>query len=201
MRSAPPSPSPPSIQAPADCELRWLLGELTPGLESWPLPLLLSLLVSPCASEGRAAREQGLHGVNSSPEPGTQQGAGQLPPVHTPENQHSRPVPQLEGQGKSNLLTQQCWKAPGEVEGFTVYTTRGYPSLFVCSLFFPFLFPVQLVFSHCALSKMPRKNSPQKKESETVLSATKLQNLDHNSISESQFRSTIIKLLVALEKP
>ena len=45
-----------------------------------------------------------------------------------------------------------------------------------------------------------KKNSPKKKESETVLSATELQNLDYNSISESQFRSTIIKLLVALEK-
>ena len=45
-----------------------------------------------------------------------------------------------------------------------------------------------------------RKNSPQKKESETVLSAMELQNLDYNSMSESQFRSTIIKLLVALEK-
>ena len=57
-------------------------------------------------------------------------------------------------------------------------------------------------YSHSALSKMTRKkNSPQKKESETVLSATELQNLDvRNSMSESQFRSTIIKLLVALEK-
>ena len=45
-----------------------------------------------------------------------------------------------------------------------------------------------------------RKNSPQKKESETVLSATELQNMDYNSMSESQFRSTTIKLLVALEK-
>ena len=51
------------------------------------------------------------------------------------------------------------------------------------------------------LNKMTtKKNSPQKKESETVLSATELQNLDYNSMSESQFRSTIIKLLVALEK-
>ena len=45
-----------------------------------------------------------------------------------------------------------------------------------------------------------KKNSPQKKESETILSVTELQNLDCNSMSESQFRSTIIKLLVALEK-
>ena len=45
-----------------------------------------------------------------------------------------------------------------------------------------------------------KKNSPKKKESETVLSATELQNLDYNSMSESQFRSTIIKILVALEK-
>ena len=47
---------------------------------------------------------------------------------------------------------------------------------------------------------MPRKNSSQKKESETVLSPTELQNLDYTSMSESQFRSTIIKLLVAPEK-
>ena len=45
-----------------------------------------------------------------------------------------------------------------------------------------------------------RKNSPQKKESETVLYPTELQNLDYNSMAESQIRSTIIKLLVALEK-
>ena len=45
-----------------------------------------------------------------------------------------------------------------------------------------------------------RKTSPQKKESETVLAPTELQNLDYNSMSESQLRSTIIKLLVALEK-
>ena len=56
----------------------------------------------------------------------------------------------------------------------------------------PFLiFPIQLVFDHCALSKMTRrKTSPQKKESETVVSPTELQNLDYNSMSESQFRST-----------
>ena len=56
-------------------------------------------------------------------------------------------------------------------------------------------------YSHSALSKMTRrKNSPRKKESETVLSATELQNLDYNLMSENQFRNTIIKLLVALEK-
>ena len=45
-----------------------------------------------------------------------------------------------------------------------------------------------------------RKNSPQKKKPETLLSATELQNLDLNTMSDIQFRSTIIKLLVALEK-
>ena len=45
-----------------------------------------------------------------------------------------------------------------------------------------------------------RKNAPQKKESEIVPYPTELQNLDYNSMSESPFRSTIIKLLVALEK-
>ena len=55
-------------------------------------------------------------------------------------------------------------------------------------------------YSHSALSKMTRKkNSPQKKESETVLSP-RLQNLNYSSMYKSQIRSTIIKLLVALEK-
>ena len=45
-----------------------------------------------------------------------------------------------------------------------------------------------------------KKNSPQEKESESILSPTELQNLDYNSTSENQFRSTIIKLLEALEK-
>ena len=92
-----------------------------------------------------------------------------------------------------------------------MYRIRGYPSLFVFCLFFvspspffppfSFLFPVQLVFSHSALSKMSRRNySPQKEESETVLSPKQLQNLDYNSMSESEFRSTIIKVLVTLEK-
>ena len=45
-----------------------------------------------------------------------------------------------------------------------------------------------------------KKNSPQKKESETVLSPTELQNFNYNSMSKSQFRSTVVKLLVALEK-
>ena len=45
-----------------------------------------------------------------------------------------------------------------------------------------------------------RKNSPQKKESETVLSVREVQNMDYKPMSENQFRSAIIKLLVALEK-
>ena len=55
-------------------------------------------------------------------------------------------------------------------------------------------------YSHSALDKMTRKNSPQKKELEAILSATELQNVDLNTVSEIQIRSTIIKLLVALEK-
>ena len=52
-----------------------------------------------------------------------------------------------------------------------------------------------------ALNKMTRrKNSPQKKEPEAILSATELQKMDLNTTSEIQFRSTIIKLVVALEK-
>ena len=56
-------------------------------------------------------------------------------------------------------------------------------------------------YSHSALNKMTRrKNSPQKKESETVLSAREVQNMDYKPTSKKQFRSTIIKLLVALER-
>ena len=55
-------------------------------------------------------------------------------------------------------------------------------------------------YSHSALSKMTtRKNSPQKKEPEQY-SLPELQNMGFNTMSECQFRSTIIKLLVALEK-
>ena len=55
-----------------------------------------------------------------------------------------------------------------------------------------------------------KRKEPEKKEPETILSATELQDLDLNMISEIQFRSTIMrkkkprstimKLLVALEK-
>ena len=45
-----------------------------------------------------------------------------------------------------------------------------------------------------------KRKEPEKKEPETILSATELQDLDLNMISEIQFRSIIIKLLVALEK-
>ena len=43
------APCPWSIQDPADGELQELLQELTPELESWLQPVLLFLLVSPCA--------------------------------------------------------------------------------------------------------------------------------------------------------
>ena len=54
-------------------------------------------------------------------------------------------------------------------------------------------------YSHSVLNKMTRrKDSPQKNESETVL--YRVTELDYNSMSENQLRSTIINLLVALEK-
>ena len=65
----------------------------------------------------------------------------------------------------------------------------------------PLFLSFSLVFGPSALSKMTRrKTSPQKKDSETVLPPTELQNLDYNSMSESHLRSTSIQLLVALEK-
>ena len=45
-----------------------------------------------------------------------------------------------------------------------------------------------------------RKTSTQKKESETVLFPKEQQNLYYSSMSESQFKSTMIRVLVALEK-
>ena len=59
----------------------------------------------------------------------------------------------------------------------------------------------QIQTSHSALNKMTRrKNSPQKKELEVILSATILLDMDLSTMSETQFRDTIIKLLVALKK-
>ena len=45
-----------------------------------------------------------------------------------------------------------------------------------------------------------RKNSPRKKEPELILSATDLMDMDLSTMSEIQFRGTIIKLLVSLKK-
>ena len=63
------------------------------------------------------------------------------------------------------------------------------------------IFDTARSYNHPALDKMTRrKNSPQKKEPEIILSAIVLMNMDLSSMSEIQFRSSIIKLLVALEK-
>ena len=43
------------------------------------------------------------------------------------------PGDQLEEEGKNKFLITQCWKAPGEIEEFIVYRTRGDHSFF-----FPF---------------------------------------------------------------
>ena len=45
-----------------------------------------------------------------------------------------------------------------------------------------------------------RKKSPHKKEPEVIFSATDLMDVDLSNMSEVQFRSTIIELLVALKK-
>ena len=56
-------------------------------------------------------------------------------------------------------------------------------------------------YSHSALDKMTRrKNLPQKKELEVILSATDLLDVDLNTMAEIHFKSTIMKLLVALKK-
>ena len=60
-------------------------GKPTPGLETWPPPVVVLLLLSPCAWEG-----WGRQGTGAT---WRQQGAGQHPQVHTPENQHSSPCP------------------------------------------------------------------------------------------------------------
>ena len=45
-----------------------------------------------------------------------------------------------------------------------------------------------------------RRNSQQKKETEVILSATDLINMDISKMSELEFRIMIIKLLAGLEK-
>ena len=52
----------------------------------------------------------------------------------------------------------------------------------------------------CTVQNDYKEESQEKKESKIVLSATVFQNFDYNLMSESQFKSTNIKLLVALEK-
>ena len=63
-------------------------------------------------------------------------GGGAAPPgTCTGESAQQTPPPedQLEEQEKNKFLNKQHWKAPGEVEEFTVYRTREYSSYF-----FPF---------------------------------------------------------------
>ena len=117
--------------------------ELTPGLESWPPPVSLFLLVPFCAWErwGRqgteASRGQQLplsrapgRGRGSSPRCTHQRVSTAAPP----------PEDQLEEQRKSKFLTKQHWKAPGEVGGFIVYRTKRSPHF----LKYFSLFPLQL---------------------------------------------------------
>ena len=145
----------------------------------------------------------------------------------TPENQHNGPLPQKTSetdqfQGKSRDLKYTesedtppwffccccCFISvcfpPFFFFLFFFYLFLSFFSSFIFISFFLFslflLFPKKLAFGHSAVSKMTRrKSSPQKKESETVLSP-RVTNLDYNSMPESQFRSTIIKLLVTLKK-
>ena len=61
-------PPPTALGAPKPVwtgRLWYLLQELTPELESWPLPMLF-LLVSPCTWEGRGCQGTGPHRINSS---------------------------------------------------------------------------------------------------------------------------------------
>ena len=97
-----------SIQASVDWELRELLPALTPGLESWPPPVGLLLLVKPCAWEG-----PGFQGTQASwdkqcPLSPHLAGVGQLPQVHTLRISTAGPSPRRpeERQGKSTFLTE-----------------------------------------------------------------------------------------------
>ena len=116
----------------------WLLRELTPGLGTWPPPVVF-LPVSPCAWDGAGRQGTGPHGVNSS----QQRGWGEhLPQVRTPENQHSSCSPRRPAgeQGKSKFLTEQRWKLQGKLRDLQFIEPEG-------SLpFLSFLFPVKLVF-------------------------------------------------------
>ena len=121
---------------PGQCRLgdcRSYCRELTADLESCLQPVFLSLLVSPCAWERQGHHGQRPHRTNRS------HWALHLVVVgHFLKYTHLRistagPLPeyQLIGQGKSKLWTKQCWKAPGDFEGFTVYRTRGYPFFYL----------------------------------------------------------------------
>ena len=56
---------------------RWLLGELTPGLETWPPTVVLFLLCHPVPGSGGSPGDRGLTGSTALTEPNM--GWGQLP--------------------------------------------------------------------------------------------------------------------------
>ena len=196
-------------------ELLWVLNT---GFQSWPLPLGLFLLGPHRVNYPHWALHQAGDRA-APPSANTWKSAQQAPPL---EDQLDGQVP---GGSQGTLSIQNQKILPHVFFYFWLLPPPIFPPFFLfLSLFIPFfsfflysffffsflsfflsslflLFPIQFVFGHSALSKMTRrKTSPQKKESETVLSPTELQNLIYNSMSESQFRSTIIQLLVALEK-
>ena len=90
--------------------LQHLLLELTPRLESWPPPLLLFLLVSPCTWDGggppgrRASQDKQLP---LSPAPGRRRGGSPRCTHLRISQQAPPPEDQLEGQGKSKFLSKQ----------------------------------------------------------------------------------------------
>ena len=103
-------------------------GELTPELETWPPPVWLFLLVSPCASQRQGHQGMGASWGKQLPlSLAPSRGWGSSPRCTHLRISTANPPPedQLEGQGKSKLLTKKCWKAPGEIKGFTVYRIRG----------------------------------------------------------------------------
>ena len=90
-RSAPRHPGSTRPERTGSCG--WLLGELTPGLENWPPPLVLFLLVSLCAWEGRGHQGTEASWGKQLPLSRAPRGKWGISPRYTPENQHSRPLP------------------------------------------------------------------------------------------------------------
>ena len=116
----------------------WETMVVTAGADSRAVDMAAASVVVPpcvtlCLREVGQPGNRGLMGSTAPTEPGISRGQGSSPRCTHLRLSTAHPSPRRPAgrTGGSKFLTKKRWKAPGEVQGFTVYRTRGHPSFFI----------------------------------------------------------------------